>query len=266
MRAEADRLGVPPSRVICTGDVVAYCAEPEETATLIREWGCHVVAGNCEAQIAAGAEDCGCGFAEGTACDRLSKGWYPYAAARVSPATRTWMANCPSAMTFTLAGLVFRVVHGGVEETAKFLFGSQEAALAAEIERAGADVVIAGHAGIPFIERLPPRRAPRIWFNAGVIGMPANDGTPDGWYGLVRAVDGGISLETRRLPYDHATAAASMRRSGHANPYARALVTGLWPSLDVLPAAERERAGRRLRERRVVLPTKKATAGMSAVA
>ena len=31
MRARAEELGIPPSSTICTGDVVAYCAEPEET-------------------------------------------------------------------------------------------------------------------------------------------------------------------------------------------------------------------------------------------
>ena len=94
-----------------------------------------------------------------------------------------------------------------------------------------ADVVIAGQAGIPFISRI----GARIWFNAGVIGMPANDGTPDVWYGLIRIEGDEVVLSTHRLAYDHNGAAGSMRRWGHANGYARSLVTGLWPSLDVLP-------------------------------
>jgi hypothetical protein len=88
-----------------------------------------------------------------------------------------------------------------------------------------------------------------VWFNPGVIGMPANDGTADVWYGLVREVDGDLVLSTHRLAYDHHAAAAAMRRSGHANGYARTLITGLWPSLDILPPAEREATGKRLRQR-----------------
>jgi hypothetical protein len=65
LRERAGELGIPPSRSICTGDVVAYCVEPEETSTAVRAWGCHVVAGNCEEQLAAGAADCACGFDEG---------------------------------------------------------------------------------------------------------------------------------------------------------------------------------------------------------
>ena len=43
--------------VICTGDVVAYCADPAATVRLVRASGWHVIAGNCEQQIAEGAED-----------------------------------------------------------------------------------------------------------------------------------------------------------------------------------------------------------------
>jgi hypothetical protein len=96
LRARAAALGVSPSRVICTGDVVAYCAEPEETIAAIRDWGCHVVAGNCEQQLALGADDCGCGFVQGSACDSLSKGWYAFAAARISSANRASMAQLPN--------------------------------------------------------------------------------------------------------------------------------------------------------------------------
>src|SRR5262245_44817533 len=65
LRERADALGIPAAQTICTGDVVAYCAEPQETTAAVREWGCHVVAGNCEEQLAAGAEDCACGFEPG---------------------------------------------------------------------------------------------------------------------------------------------------------------------------------------------------------
>ena len=62
----ADVLGIAPSNVVCTGDVVAYCAEPQATTAAIRDWGCHVVAGNCEEQLAAAARDCACGFEAGS--------------------------------------------------------------------------------------------------------------------------------------------------------------------------------------------------------
>ena len=256
MRAHADRLGLPVSNVICTGDVVAYAAAPEETAQFIRAWGIAVVAGNCEEQLAEGAGDCGCGFAEGSVCDRLSRGWYPYALGRTSAASRVWMAGLPARIDIRYAGLNICLLHGGARENNRFLFASERARLESEFSAAcrekSCDVVLAGHAGIPFIAPLQDG----YWVNAGVIGMPANDGTPDGWFSLIQRIDGNVRVELRRLSYDHTAAAADMRRAGHANGYARTLVTGIWPSHDVLPEAEHSATGIALPEltKRLLLP------------
>ena len=247
IRAEAERRGIPAANVICTGDVVAYAADPEATTTLIRQWGIAVVAGNCEEQLGLGAGDCGCGFEEGSACDRLSRGWYPYALARTSMVSRTWMAALPPRIDIVYAGQRLCVLHGGATESNRFLFASETARLDAEFElanRAGpCDIVLAGHAGIPFIAPLTNG----LWVNAGVIGMPANDGTSAGWYALIDHPGdhrgGRIRLRLRRLAYDHISAAAAMRRAGHANSYARTMITGVWPSHDVLPDAERSSTG-----------------------
>ena len=51
------------------------------------------------------------------------------------------------------------------------------------------------------------------------------------------------------MGYDHH--AAAMRRCAHANGYARTLVMGLWPSLDILPPTERAATGRRIRPRTI---------------
>jgi predicted phosphodiesterase len=253
LRDEADRLALPPERVICTGDVVAYCAEPEETTQLVRDWGCHVIAGNCEEQLAEGADDCGCGFDAGSACDILAKGWYPYANARISTESRAWMASLPKHLTFQISGITMRVVHGGVDIVNQFLFASQTDAIKTELAKVNEDVVIAGHAGLPFVAK----GEGKVWFNPGVIGMPANDGTAEVWYGLVEPITGlGVRLTTHRLLYDHNGAAAAMRRAAYADGYAKSLITGLWPSLDILPPTEAAAIGKRRRPKSIVVPVK----------
>jgi predicted phosphodiesterase len=249
MRRRAAELGITPSSCICTGDVVGYCAEPEETIAAVRDWECRVLAGNCEAQLAASPNDCRCGFEAGSECDRLAKSWYEFANERISQGDRAWMASLPKTLGFTASDLTFRVVHGGIDVINRFVFRSERAVIADELGHTDtdADVVIAGHCGIPFIEKL----ARRVWFNAGTIGMPANDGTTDTWFGLIETRGDHMALSTHRLAYDHQGAAAAMRRSGHANGYARSLITGLWPSLDVLPAQEKEATGRKIRARTV---------------
>lgn len=248
MRAEAGRRGIRPSDVICTGDVVAYCANPNETIAELRDWGCRTIKGNCEEQLAAGAEDCGCGFGDGSACDLLSQRWYSYCDRVLDDDNRAWMAALPATLRFEFGGNRIRVIHGGVSETSKFIFASTPADVkAAELQAADADVLIAGHCGVPFVERL----GDRVWFNPGVIGMPANDGTSDVWYGVIEMADadgkaGALSFSLHRLAYDAPAAAAALETAGFAPPYAEALRTGLWPSLDVLPDAERAAAGVRM--------------------
>ncbi len=151
----------------------------------IRHWGCHVIAGNCEEQLAAGAQDCACGFEPGTECDQLAKGWYPFANAHMSPASRAWMADLPRTLTCAVGGVRIRVIHGGVDVINQFIFASQREVINEQLEQSGADVILAGHAGVPFIEKV----GRRVWFNPGVIGMPANDGTPEVWYGLIGLED-----------------------------------------------------------------------------
>jgi hypothetical protein len=132
------------------------------------------------------------------------------------------------------------------------VFASQSEELAEELTWAGTDVVISGHCGLPFIAKV----GCGVWFNPGVIGMPANDGTPDVWYGLITLDDTQVVLSTHRLAYDHLAAAAAMRRFGHANGYARSLITGLWPSLDVLPPPERAATGKKIRARALRIPAR----------
>ena len=225
LRQRADELGIPASHAICTGDVVAYCAEPEETTAAIRDWGCHVIAGNCEEQLAAAAEDCACGFEAGSECDRLAKGWYPFANARLSAQSRAWMAALPKTLTCVVGGWKLRVIHGGVDVINRFVFASQHDVLAEELARSGADIVIAGHAGVPFIEKV----GNGVWFNPGVIGMPANDGTPDIWYGLIRAetrayraLDAPTELRPPRRRRRHAPPGPRRRLRAHAGDGAMA--------------------------------------------
>ena len=240
----AGRAGIPAERIVCTGDVCAYCGDPQATADLLREAGIAVVLGNCDENLGAEAGSCGCGFGDGTACDALSQQWYAYAEAHVDEAAKTWMASLPTALTFTLAGRRFRVVHGGTGQINRFLYASMpEPDLVAEMDASAADAVIAGHCGLPFTRVVADGR---IWHNAGVIGMPANDGTPRVWYSVITPSSEGITFRHHSLDYDFAVAARKMRARGLPEGYARALETGLWPSLDSLVEKERAETGKAL--------------------
>ncbi len=242
--AEADRLGLGPDQILCSGDCVAYCGAPAATVALIRDRGIVVVQGNVEEQIGANAADCGCGYEPGTACDVLSRDWYAACLAALDQEAADWMAGLPAAVRFSIGKARFAVLHGGLERNNQILFESTEGdERRRQLEALDVDAVIAGHTGIPFTQAF----GARYWHNAGVAGMPANDGTPQTWYTLITETgEGGLALTHHRLAYDHAAAARDMRAGGFPEPYARALETGLWPSLDMLPVRETAETGRPL--------------------
>jgi len=96
-------------------------------------------------------------------------------------------------------------------------------------------VVVGGHCGIPFGERLKCG----YWLNAGVIGMPANDGTRDGWYLLLEPDSNGVTANWHRLPYQAQQSRQRMQQANLCDAYAQALTSGRWPSVDILPEADR---------------------------
>ncbi len=240
--ARAERLAIPDRNLLCTGDLAAYCADPQAVADLVRERNIAVVQGNCEASLGAGAADCGCGFEPGSACDALSAQWYGFARSALDAASREWMRALPASLAWAWGGRRWQALHAGRSSNNRFLFASTPAAeLAAEVPDE-ADVVVAGHCGLPFTRDL----GARVWHNPGVLGMPANDGTPRVWYSTVEQDPAGLVFRHRALDYDHRGARRRMLDRGLAGGYADALASGLWPSLDVLPQAERDATGQPL--------------------
>lgn len=251
IRAAAEHRRIPPERIICTGDLTAYCASPFETVELVQEWGIHLVMGNCEESLAGNADDCGCGFEQDTVCALSASRWFDYTSNRINPAQREWMGQIPRSLRFRLGHLTFRVVHGAPSRINRFIFpSSPREEKRAELALAGTDVVIGGHCGIPFGEQIDRG----FWLSTGVIGLPANDGTPDGWYLLLETEGGQIRASWHRLSYDYQRASRRMQTAGLDTGYSQALVNGLWPSLDTLPEQEQGQQG---------IPLSPATLGLS---
>lgn len=245
---EARRLGIAEQRIICTGDLAAYCADPQAVIDRVRRSGIHVVMGNCEESLAMRAADCGCGFAEESACAVLSDQWYAYADRNVDPDARAWMGALPRRLDIEIGARRLAVIHGGVSRIDRFVFASASDVIAEELGAAACDGVIGGHCGLPFTREV----GGRLWHNPGVIGMPADDGTPRVWFSVITPVADGLMIDHRALAYDHAQAAAKMRARGLPEGYANGLETGLWPSRDVLPATERTTTGTALTPARIL--------------
>ena len=243
---EARRRNIPPHRILCTGDLVAYCGTPVETVRLIRDAGILVIRGNCDEQLAAGADDCGCGYPPDGMCDRLSRSWYEYASRHLGADERAYLGGLPQTCVVPVGSARLLAIHGTLSSVNEFVFhGTPDARKRADLADITYDGIIAGHSGIPFSQVLDDK----LWHNAGVVGMPANDGTPRIWYSVLSPLpDGSIEVEHRALHYDYMAAQAAMAAAGLVPEYREALATGRWPSFDVLPLRERSLAGHPLGE------------------
>jgi len=243
MKSIAEKEDIAPSNIICTGDIVAYCSQPEECVTEIKEWGIHSIAGNVEIQLREGQDDCGCNFEKGTTCNILSNQWYPYAQKRLSKESIEWMQDLSDFISFSYAGKKFEVVHGSIYATAQYIFKSTDWSIKQKVfDQAKADVIIGGHCGLPFSDS----QDDKIWINPGVIGMPANDGTTDVWYAILDDADGQLSNQLHRMSYNHKLASQLMAVNRLPKQYAETLTTGIWDNCDVLPEAETEEQGVRI--------------------
>jgi predicted phosphodiesterase len=236
MEAIAQTLGIPAHRTICTGDVVGYCAQPEEVVQKVKSWGIHSIAGNVEIQLREGEEDCGCDFTDGSRCDSFSKQWYPYAQQKLSASSIKWMEDLPDFIQFEFGRHKMLVVHGSYFHTSEFVFKSTPwLNKTLNFNKSETDVILAGHCGLPFNDS----QQDKLWLNPGVIGMPANDGTTRVWYMLIDLdKESNLSFSHEHFTYNHKKAADLMQQKGLTPEYAKTLNTGIWDNCEILPLEE----------------------------
>ncbi len=224
---------ISPQNVICSGDIVAYCAEPQACTDMLRAFGSPVLAGNCEIQLAANALDCGCGYDEGSECSLLSRGWYAHATAEVSDDNKAWMGTLPDRILFQRNGKRYAVIHGGATDVSRFIWPVTTDSVIAEeinvlIEQVGSvDHIIAGHSGIAMRRMIDGIE----WTNTGAIGMPSHNGKPQTSYGYLSDKE----FKIKSLSYDFTLEYTAMKNAGLTQGYHETLKTGYWPSEDTLP-------------------------------
>ena len=229
-----------PENCICTGDIVGYCAQPEETVQLFKNWNVKSIAGNVEIQLSEGAEDCGCDFTKGSRCDGFSQLWYPYAQSKLSKASINYLATLPKHIVFEYGDKKILVVHGSYFNTSEFVFKSTpwETKLPNFLVN-DYDVVIAGHCGLPFHDE----KNDKLWLNPGVIGMPANDGTSKVWYAILDNKNGIFRYKHHRLNYNNKLTHKLMMNGLLPEAYAKTIVTGIWDNTEILPKTESDLQG-----------------------
>ncbi|WP_375240742.1 metallophosphoesterase family protein [Polaribacter sp.] len=231
----AEKEGIPPENCICTGDIVGYCAQPEETVQLFKLWGAKSIVGNVEIQLRENAADCGCDFREGSRCDGFSQLWYPYAQSKLSSNSLEFLKTLPNTIQFEYASKKATVVHGSYFNVSEFIFKSTDwSKKAPNFTATNSDVIVAGHCGLPFQDQ----QNGQLWLNPGVIGMPANDGNPSVWYAILDDAKENFNYTHHTLNYNYKLTSKLMQNGLLPEEYSRTIVTGIWDNTEILPAIE----------------------------
>jgi len=242
--AVAKAEGIPPENCICTGDIIGYCAQPEETIQTFKNWKAKSIVGNVEIQLRDNEDDCGCDFREGSRCDGFSQQWYPYAKSKLSKNSLDYLHTLPDHIKFALGNQKVSVVHGSYFNVSEFIFKSTAwNHKLPNFEATQSDVIIAGHCGLPFIDK----NNNKTWINPGVIGMPANDGNPNVWFAILDDSEQPFRVDFRKLEYNHRLTNKLMLNGLLPKSYAKTIISGIWDNMEILPEAEKLQQGKSIK-------------------
>ncbi len=241
---EAARRGA--EAVYCLGDLGGFGPNPEKVWPPLEAGGVRSIQGNYEESLAAGREDCNCGYTD-PRDNRFARLSYRYTECNCSPEFRRWMGTLPRRRRVQVGERELLLVHGSPRRINEFLFRSTSPAPFLEVllDQERCDALLCTHTGLGWHRRLPSGRDA---VNVGVIGRPANDGDPRVRFALIEAREEGgrgdrrpaLGVELVPLAYDHRALAAEMRRERLPEEFVDTILTGWWTTcLEILPAAER---------------------------
>ena len=257
----------------CLGDLGAFGPNPDKVFPLLIDAGVVTVQGNYDNSIGHELSDCQCGYTD-PADNYYARLSYQYTYAKTSPRWRPWLRGLAGDLRFAMdlrseaaegspasadresrianrrseisnlrsqiSGRTSTVLlcHGSPRKQNEFLWESTTPTHLLErfCDAHAADVVVATHTGLPWTRVLP---SGRTFVNCGVLGRPANDGTPLVGYTVLDAATGPAHVQ---LAYDHEALAAEMEAEDLPAPFVETIRTGWWTTcLEILPAKERAR-------------------------
>ena len=224
--------------VYCLGDLGAFGPNPEKVRPLLAQGQVLAIQGNYEESLAAGREDCNCGYTD-PRDNHFAEISYRYTERNCSPEFKAWMGTLPQRRRVRVGEHELLLVHGSPRRINEFLFHSTSPVPFLEVllDQNRCDALLATHTGLHWHRRLP---SGRDVINVGVIGRPANDGQTHVWYSMIEAREEGLGVELVPLAYDHLGLAAEMRSEGLPEEFVETVLTGWWTTcLEILPARER---------------------------
>ncbi|MFT5390626.1 MAG: diadenosine tetraphosphatase ApaH/serine/threonine PP2A family protein phosphatase [Gammaproteobacteria bacterium] len=226
------------SQKYCLGDLGAFGPNPDKVFDLLVSGNVKTLQGNYDNSIGNGLEDCQCGYTD-PRDNYFAKLSYDYTFQNTSEPFRRWMQALPEEIRFEFGGRRVLLCHGSPRQMNEFLWESTTPVHFLEklCDDFEADIIATTHTGLHWHR---PLSNERYFVNVGVLGRPANDGTPRVWYTILS--EDAPHVEFVPVSYDHEALCAEMREEGLPEEFARTILEGWWTTcLEVLPSKERTR-------------------------
>ena len=236
---DASRRGA--EAIYCLGDLGGFGPHPDRVLPLLDQGNVRTIHGNYEQALAAGHDDCNCGYTD-PRDNHFAEISYRYTAERTSDAFKSWMRALPRRRRVRLGKRELLLVHGSPRQVNEFLFRSTSpvAFLDTLLECEAADGFLCTHTGLEWHRRLPSGRDA---INVGVIGRPPNNGETEVRYCWLESSGDELFVELASLAYDHRGLAEEMRREELPEEFVETILSGWWTTcLEILPALERSRS------------------------
>lgn len=149
---------ITPDMVLCLGDIVGYCAHPNECCRLVRKVAERAIAGNHDR----------------AAMTRDVHRMNPYAAAaaiwtadQLNEESRVYLSSLPVSESFDDSeGCAMSSFHGSDTDPDEYVY--EEMVDGGILDRSGSDAVFLGHTHVPYMRS----------FSAGIVGNPGSIGQP----------------------------------------------------------------------------------------
>lgn len=207
--------------VICTGDLVGYCAHPNEVIDLLRKRKIKCVMGNYDDAVGNIRPVCGCDYKDEKSRE-IGERSLAWTVEHVSPKNKEYLRNLPREIYLLIKSFVIQIVHGSPRQLNEYLFENTDSRYIEELlHESKTDVLICGHTHVPYYKAINHNKH---IINAGSVGRPKH-GDPLALYAVVE-IDDELKAALYKVPYDYEKTAAAIISAGLPEEFAAELRTG----------------------------------------
>src|SRR5215218_5659052 len=162
--------------IYCLGDLGGFGPNPEKVRPLLAQGGVLAIQGNYEESLAAGREDCNCGYTD-PRDNHFAEISYGYTERSCSPGFKAWMGALPRRRRVRFGNRELLLIHGSPRRINEFLFHSTSPVPFLEVllDQERCDGILCTHTGLQWHRRLP---SGRDVVNVGVMAGPPTTATP----------------------------------------------------------------------------------------